>query len=102
MADSVGFRTVETRGSDIVVNGEVVFLKGISMHAEGPTGGTRASGAEDAATLFDWAEELGANFVRLAHYQHDEAMVAEADKRGVLAGSNFPSTGVSSGPTRPH
>ena len=90
VADSVGFRTVETRGSDIVINGEVVFLKGISMHAEGPTGGTRASGAEDAATLFDWAEELGANFVRLAHYQHDEAMVAEADKRGVLAWVELP------------
>ncbi len=90
VVDQVGFRTVETRGNDIVVNGEVVFLKGISLHAEGPTGGKRASGPQDAATLFDWVEELGANFVRLAHYQHDEAMVMEADRRGVLAWVELP------------
>ncbi|MEM9200827.1 MAG: glycoside hydrolase family 2 TIM barrel-domain containing protein [Actinomycetota bacterium] len=90
VVEEVGFRTVETRGSDVVVNGEVVFLKGISMHAEGPSGGRRASGPEDAATLFDWAEELGANFVRLAHYQHDEAMVMEADRRGLLVWVELP------------
>ena len=90
IVEQVGFRTVETRGSDIVVNGEVVFLKGISMHAEGPAGGRRACGTDDAATLFDWAEELGANFVRLAHYQHDEAMVMEADRRGVLVWVELP------------
>ena len=45
--------------------------------------------AEDAATLFDWAEELGANFVRLAHYQHDEAMVGGRQTR-VLAWVELP------------
>ncbi|MEO0494895.1 MAG: glycoside hydrolase family 2 TIM barrel-domain containing protein [Actinomycetota bacterium] len=90
VVDSMGFRTVEVRGSDIVVNGEVVFLKGISLHAEGPSGGRRASGADDASTLLQWAEDLGANFVRLAHYQHDEAMVAEADRRGLLVWVELP------------
>ena len=42
------------------------------------------------ATLLDWAEELGANFVRLAHYQHDEAMVAEADRRGLMVWAELP------------
>ena len=88
MADSVGFRTVETRGSDIVVNGEVSRLKGISMHAEGPTGGT-GLGAEDAATLFDWAEELGANFVRLAHY-HTTSDGRRGRQAGVLAWVELP------------
>lgn len=90
IVEQIGFRTVETRGSDILVNGEVVFLKGISLHAEGPSGGRRACGPDDAATLLDWAEDLGANFLRLAHYQHDEAMVLEADRRGLLVWVELP------------
>ena len=40
--------------------------------------------------MLDWAEQLGANFVRLAHYQHDEHMVREADRRGLLVWSELP------------
>ncbi|MEM7143401.1 MAG: glycoside hydrolase family 2 TIM barrel-domain containing protein [Actinomycetota bacterium] len=90
VTESVGFRTLRTDGAQIVVNDEPVFFKGISIHAEGPSGGRRASGREDAATLLDWAEELGANFVRLAHYQHDEAIVAEADRRGLMVWAELP------------
>ena len=88
--DDVGFRTVRVEGTRILVNEEPVFLKGISMHAEGPSGGRRASGDEDAATLLGWASDLGANFVRLAHYQHDEAMVRHADRLGLLAWCEVP------------
>ena len=88
--DEVGFRTVRTEGTRILVNDEPVFLKGISLHAEGPTGGRRASGDEDAATLLGWAADLGANFVRLAHYQHDEAMVRHSDRLGLLAWCEVP------------
>lgn len=90
VVEQIGFRTLEVRGTDIIVNGERVFLKGISMHAEGPSGGSRATGPDDAATLLQWAQDLGANFVRLGHYQHDEAMVAEADRRGLLVWSELP------------
>ena len=90
VTESVGFRTLEVRGTDIVVNGEPVFLKGIALHAEGPSGGSRASGPDDAATLLQWAQDLGANFVRLGHYQHDEAMVLEADRRGMLVWAELP------------
>ncbi len=90
VVDQVGFRTVTVDGTTILVNGEPTFLRGISLHAEGPTGGRRASGHDDAATLLGWAEDLGANFVRLAHYQHDEAMVRECDRRGLLAWCELP------------
>ncbi|MEM7094334.1 MAG: glycoside hydrolase family 2 TIM barrel-domain containing protein [Actinomycetota bacterium] len=90
LTESIGFRTVETRGNRVLVNGEEIFLKGISLHAEGPSGGRRASGDDDASTLLGWAQDLGANFVRLAHYQHDEAMVLEADRRGLLAWCELP------------
>ncbi len=88
--DHVGFRTVETDGHDIVVNGERTFLRGISIHGEAPSGGRRAHGVDDASTLLGWAEDLGANFVRLAHYQHDEHTVREADRRGLLAWCELP------------
>ncbi len=88
--DDVGFRTVAVDGNRILVNGEPTFLRGISIHGEGPSGGRRANGPEDASTLLDWAADLGANFVRLAHYQHDEHMVREADRRGLLAWCELP------------
>ena len=90
VTDQVGFRTVRTDGTQILVNDQPVFCKGISIHGEGPTGGTRAHGADDANALLGWAEELGANFVRLGHYQHDEAMVLEADRRGLLVWAELP------------
>lgn len=90
IVDEVGFRTVRTEGTEILINDEPVFLKGISLHGEGPTGGRRAHGEQDAETLLGWASDLGANFVRLAHYQHDEAMVRTADRLGLLAWCEVP------------
>jgi len=90
LVDRVGFRTVATDGADIVVNGRRTFLRGISLHAEGPSGGSRSHGPDEACTLLQWAVDLRANFVRLAHYQHDEWMVREADARGLLAWCELP------------
>ena len=90
LVDSIGFRTIETRGKQILLNGEPIFLKGISIHNEKPYGGGRANTAEDARTLLSWAKELGCNFVRLAHYPHHEEMVREAEKMGILVWSEIP------------
>ena len=88
--DQVGFRTVRVDGNRVLVNDEEIFLRGISIHGEGPSGGRRANTDADAVTLLGWAEDLGANFVRFAHYQHHEAMVREADRRGLLAWAELP------------
>jgi beta-glucuronidase len=88
--DEIGFRTIETRDKQILLNGQPIFLKGISIHNEKPNGGGRANSAEDARTLLSWAKELGCNFVRLAHYPHHEAMVREAEKMGILVWSEIP------------
>lgn len=90
VTDQVGFRTVRTEGTQIFVNDKPVFCKGISIHGEGPSGGKRAHGEADAQELLSWAVELGANFVRLGHYQHDEAMVHEADRLGLLVWGELP------------
>ena len=89
-ADEIGFRTIETRDKQILLNGQPIFLKGISIHNEKPNGGGRANSAEDARTLLSWAKELGCNFVRLAHYPHHEEMVREAEKMGLLVWSEIP------------
>jgi len=88
--DQIGFRSIETRGTQILLNGRPIFLRGVCMHEEAPFRGGRAYSREDAQTLLGWAKELGANFVRLAHYPHNEAMVREADKMGLMVWSEIP------------
>jgi len=88
--DQIGFRSIETRGTDILLNGRPIFLRGVCIHEEAPLRGGRAYGREDAQILLGWAKELGANFVRLAHYPHNEFMVREADRMGILVWSEIP------------
>jgi beta-glucuronidase len=86
----IGFRTIETRGTQILLNGKPIFLRGISIHAEAPYRTGRANTDKDAETLLGWARELGCNFVRLAHYPHDESMLRAADRMGLLVWSENP------------
>lgn len=88
--DRIGFRSIETRGTEILLNGRPIFLRGICAHEEAPIRGGRAYSREDAVTLLGWARELGANFVRLAHYPHNEVIIREADKMGILLWSEIP------------
>jgi beta-glucuronidase len=88
--DLIGFRTVETRGTEILLNGKPIFLRGIAIHAEAPYRTGRANTDKDAETLLGWAKDLGCNFVRLAHYPHDESMLRAADRMGLLVWSENP------------
>ena len=88
--EEIGFRTVETHGMQILLNGNPIFLRGISIHAEAPYRTGRAYSDKDAETLLGWAKELGCNFVRLAHYPHDESMLRAADRMGILVWSENP------------
>jgi beta-glucuronidase len=88
--DLIGFRTVETRGTEILLNGKPVFLRGVCIHAEAPYRTGRAYTDKDAETLLGWAKEMGANYVRLAHYPHDETMLRAADRMGILVWSENP------------
>jgi beta-glucuronidase len=90
VSDDIGFRTIETRGTQILLNGKPIFLRGICLHEEAPFRSGRPFSAEDDATLLGWAKELGANFVRLAHYPHNEEMVRLADRMGILVWEEVP------------
>jgi beta-glucuronidase len=88
--DLIGFRTVETRGTEILLNGKPIFLRGVDIQGEAPYRTGRAYTDKDAETLLGWAKELGCNFVRLAHYPHDETMLRTADRMGILVWSENP------------
>ncbi|MDP5062915.1 MAG: beta-glucuronidase, partial [Maribacter sp.] len=88
--DLIGFRTVTTDGSKILINGKETFLKGISIHEEAAFKTGRVVSVEECKVLLNWAKELGCNFLRLAHYPHSEAMVKEAEKMGFLIWSEIP------------
>ena len=90
LQERIGFRKIETEGIDILLNGQKIFLRGISIHEEIPQEARRANSRTDAKQLFNWAKELNANMVRLAHYPHNEYMTRIADSLGILVWSEIP------------
>jgi beta-glucuronidase len=90
VTDKIGFRTIETKGQDILLNGKSVFLRGICMHDENPLIPGRLRGEGDMRMMLQWAKEMNCNYVRLAHYPHSETMVRLADEMGLLVWSEVP------------
>jgi beta-glucuronidase len=91
ISEAMGFRTIRTRGKELLLNGQPVFLRGICIHEEFPLhGGGRVRSADQAKQLLLWAKELGCNFVRLAHYPHNEDMTRLADELGLMVWSEVP------------
>lgn len=92
LRDRIGFRTIAVRGSEILLNGQPVFLRGVSMHEE-EIGANPARRIDDAAArrlLTEIKQGLGGNYVRLSHYPHSEAMLRAADELGLLVWSEIP------------
>jgi beta-glucuronidase len=87
--DRVGLRELAVDGSDILLNGEPVRLRGIAMHEEADGKG-RALDIQDVETRFQWMRELGCNYARLAHYPHTEEMARKADEEGILLWEEVP------------
>jgi beta-glucuronidase len=88
--DNIGFRTIETKGRDILLNGKPVFLRGICLHDENPLIPGRLRGQGDIRMMLQWAKELNCNYVRLAHYPHNEEMVKLADEMGLMVWAEVP------------
>jgi beta-glucuronidase len=90
----IGFRTIKTEGENIVLNGESIFLKGISSHEEAfadeVDAARRANSETDARRIFSEIKALGCNFARLAHYTHNDHMTRVADELGILLWCEVP------------
>lgn len=90
VGDRIGFRSIETRGKQIVLNGELVFLKGISLHDESTLHPGMANSRADAEAQLKLVKELNGNYIRLAHYPHNEHTLRVADELGLMVWSEIP------------
>ncbi|MFC0180593.1 glycoside hydrolase family 2 protein [Thorsellia kenyensis] len=89
VTDFVGFRQVEVRGTEILLNSRPVFLKGISVHEDDLLLGKVVT-EKDLHRRFKHAKELGCNYMRFAHYPHHEKAVQLADHYGILLWAEIP------------
>jgi beta-glucuronidase len=90
ITDNIGFRSIEVQGNKVLLNKEPIFLKAVNIHEENPYKKARAFTEGDNHLLLEAAKELGCNFVRLVHYPHNENMIKEAEKMGLLISSEIP------------
>lgn len=90
--DRIGLRTIAVRGAQILLNGEPVFLRGVSLHEEefGPNPARRLNEPAARALLHEVKHGLHGNYVRLSHYPHAEVMLKLADEMGLLVWSEIP------------
>lgn len=80
LTDDIGFRTIETKGAQILLNGKPVFLRGICIHEETAFSSNRAYSKEQDITLLQWAGIwVAILFMPMAHYPHNEQMVRQAE-----------------------
>jgi beta-glucuronidase len=85
----VGFRQIEVKGTNILLNGRRIFFKGVNYHEMYPGAGMTLSREQVRRDLLD-IKALGSNFVRLAHYSHDRQAYELADELGLMVWSEIP------------
>lgn len=71
------------------LNGSHLHLHGVNLHQERAGKGWAITDA-DHTQDFDLIRELGANTVRMAHYQHDQKDYDLADERGLIVWAEIP------------
>ncbi|MGE8080179.1 glycoside hydrolase family 2 protein [Peribacillus loiseleuriae] len=85
-----GFRTVEiTPDKGVVLNGNSIKLNGVSRHQDFDLVGN-ALRKEHMDLDMELIKEIGANTVRLAHYQHHDYFYSLCDEVGLLVWAEIP------------
>ncbi|MFJ1474421.1 glycoside hydrolase family 2 TIM barrel-domain containing protein [Capnocytophaga cynodegmi] len=97
----IGFRSVEVKGSDLLVNGKRIFIKGVNRHETDPTMGqviSRESMEKDILLM----KQLNVNSVRTSHYPNDPYFYELCDKYGlyVMDEANVETHGMGYNPER--
>jgi beta-galactosidase len=78
----VGFRRVEIKGLDLLINGERVFLRGVNRHDFDQHTGRVLTPASMRADLV-LMKQFGFNAVRTSHYPNDPVFLDLADELGL-------------------
>lgn len=87
--ERIGFREISVAGTDILLNGKPIYLKGISSHEESVLNG-KAMSDEEIRENFRLAKEMNCNYMRLAHYPHTERAAQIADEVGIMLWEEIP------------
>ncbi|MDR0706766.1 MAG: beta-glucuronidase [Treponema sp.] len=82
-SEDIGIRTVEVRGTDILLNGKPVYLKGFGKHEDSDING-RGYNPAVIKRDFELMKWTGANSFRTAHYPYSEEIYQMADREGFL------------------
>jgi beta-galactosidase len=86
----IGFRNIElTPDKGIFLNGKAIKLNGVSRHQDF-AGVGNALTKEHMELDMSLIKEIGANSVRLAHYQHDDYFYSLCDREGMLVWAEIP------------
>lgn len=93
----VGIRKFEIVGGEgLLLNGKPYRLKGVCRHQDWWGYGSALTNAQHAADL-ETIREIGANSIRLAHYQQSEYLYSKADSMGLIIWAEIPFVNASSG-----
>jgi beta-galactosidase len=86
----LGLRTYHfDPNTGLTLNGHPEQMRGASRHQDRPNIGWAITKA-DIAQDFDIMQDMGANAVRLAHYQHAQFAYDETDRRGLMVWAEIP------------
>jgi len=90
VSEKVGFRWFEFKDNGpFYLNGERLLLRGTHRHEEHAGIGAAMSNAQHRADM-ESIKEMGANFVRLAHYPQDPEVYKACDELGILVWDELP------------
>lgn len=81
--DYIGIRTIQIRGSEILLNGRSVYLKGFGKHEDSDIVG-RGFNMGVMKRDLECMKWIGANCFRTSHYPYSEEIYQMADREGIL------------------
>lgn len=89
----IGIRTVEIRGTSILINDSPVYLRGFGKHEDSEIVG-RGFNIGVMKRDFELMKWVGANSFRTSHYPYSEEIYQQADRRGFLILDEVPAVGL--------
>lgn len=92
-SETFGVRTIEIKNNQLLINGNVCYLKGFGRHEDFPVIGKGYNGAVTVLdhNIMKW---MGANSYRTSHYPYSEEDLRLADEEGLLVIDEVPGVGL--------
>ena len=91
--EEIGIRTVEVKGTSILLNGKPVYLRGFGKHEDSDVVG-RGFNIGMMKRDFECMKWIVANSFRTSHYPYSEEIYQMADREGFLIIDEVPAVGL--------